>query len=117
MSTETAYLDIGYTNVTNDLNSCLSFDEDGNQNILNTLNNYEKLLNRTINVLTILKDSISKSESENIHLFSDGDELGINGNKEIIDRFIGFGIASISDEWTEEESNNDNEYSELSETS
>ena len=109
----TAFLDIGYTNITDDLKSCVCYDENGEQYITGTINNYIELLNKAVGILTILKDSISPEESKNIHLFSENDELGISGNQELIDRFVGFGIANVPEEWTEdEESCNGTEYEE-----
>jgi hypothetical protein len=102
-SNEAAFLDIGHTSVSEDLKSCIKHDENGNQNVIETINNYIELLSRAINVLTILKDSVSVAESKNINLFSDGDDLGINGSQELIDRFVGFGIASYPEEWNDNE--------------
>lgn len=106
-----AFLDIGYTNVSEDLKTCVGNESYGKQNILNTIDNYIELLNKAINVLTILKDSISMEESKNINLFSEGDDLGIIGSQELVDRFVGFGIANYPEEWSGDDESSD-EYSE-----
>jgi hypothetical protein len=113
----TAFLDIGCTNITDDLKSCVCYDANGEQDIIGTINNYVELLNKAIGILTILKDSISSAESKNIHLFSENDDLGISGDQELIDRFVGFGIANIPEEWTgDEESYDSVEYEESEES-
>lgn len=102
-----AFLDVGYTNVNDDLKSCIVYDDYGNQNIFKTIDKYTELLAKAITVLAILKDGLSKDESTKISLFSEGDDLGIHGSQDLIDRFVGFGIANSSDDWSNKFDNSD----------
>ncbi len=89
-----AQLDISYSNVDDDLSSCMVSNEDGNQNFKKTLKKYIAMLNKAINVLTLVKDSVDDDELEGVELKSNCDKLIIRGSQEIVDRFIGFGIAN-----------------------
>lgn len=118
----TAFLDIDHSIVENDLNSCVVYDRNGKKNIRKTLTSYIELLNKSVEILTILKDSISDDENDNIDIFIQDDGLAISGDPEIIDRFVGFGIAhtvssdsesndtySDCDDSTDYDSNDDSE--------
>jgi hypothetical protein len=89
-----AVLDIGYVNIEEDFNASVAFYKNGTQNIKKTLDNYIKLLNQAVNTLTLVKDSIDDDESTQIELVADFESLSLKGDQEIVDRFVGFGIAN-----------------------
>ncbi len=93
-----ATLNVGYVNIEEDFNSCVVKHKNGKQDIKNTLDNYIKLLNQTINTLTLVNDSIDDDECDQIELVADFESLSLKGNQEIIDRFVGFGIANVKDD-------------------
>jgi hypothetical protein len=93
-----AVLDVGYVNVEEDFTSCIVKQENGKQDIKKTIAKYIKLLTHSVNVLTLVKDSIDDDELDDIELVADFDSLSLKGNLEIIDRFVGFGIANQKDD-------------------
>ena len=86
-------LDLGYSNVDMDLDASLKVDSNNKQNVLETVNNYIKMLTRATNVLTIVRDAISDDEKYSVELVAEIDNLIAMGDPQIIDRFVGFGIA------------------------
>ena len=87
-------LDIGYSDVDSDLESCMVTSSSGKCNVIDTVDNYIELLNKALNVLTIFRDAIYNVEKYIITLSTEADNLIVSGNQEILDRFIAFGIAN-----------------------
>ena len=114
----TAVLDIGYSYIEEDLDNSLYFNKYGQQDIKKTIDKYIELLTRTINTLTIVKDTIEDDEKYDVELMAGGDNktLEIIGKSDIVDRYIGFGIAHYTDEnrddlsYSNEESSSDDNY-------
>lgn len=98
-----ATLDIGHSCFEDDLNSCMVYKDDGEQNFKDTLNNYIELLKKSINVLELIRDTTNDSEFDSLELTLglNNDCLEINGESEIIERYVGFGIASYEDNYLE----------------
>ena len=89
-------LDIGYSNIEDDLNIALVYKDNGDQDFSKTLNNYIELLKGAVASLELIKDTTNEKESENLELITNKNStaLCIKGNNEIIERYIGFGIAN-----------------------
>lgn len=110
MSEGTATLDIGHSNIDDDLENAIVNNKYGKQNFLKTLNNYVESLQKSLSVLSLLKDSIDSDEVDDIEFVSLGNALGIRGDQQLIDRFVGFGIANYYD--SEDEDDSEDEYNE-----
>ena len=103
MSEKIATLDIGHTNIEDDLTEVI-VRKNGRQDFMKTLENYIETLQKSISVLTLLKESIYEDEVNDIELVSGGNCLCIRGDQQLIDRFIGFGIANYYEEnWSGDE--------------
>jgi len=79
---------------------------------MKTLNNYIEALQKSVSLLTLLKESIDDDEVNDIELVSCGDQLSIQGDPQLIERFVGFGIANYDgsdDEDDDEEDQDENE--------
>lgn len=89
-------LDIGYTNLEDDLNVALVYKDNGDQDFSKTLDNYIGLLKGAIASLELVRDTTSKEECDDLELITNKNStaLCIKGNSEIIERYIGFGIAN-----------------------
>lgn len=107
-----AVLDISYSNVDDDLATCNSVNDDGNQDLKKTLKKYIAMLNKAINVLTLVQESVDDDEVTSVELASNCDKLILRGNQEIVDRFIGFGIANYESDNDDYGSLDDNSSSE-----
>jgi len=107
MAEETAVLDIGHNNISDDLEMALVKNNHGKQNFFKTLDNYMEALQKSISVLSLLKDSVYADEANDIELVVYGTSLAIKGDPQLIERFVGFGIANYEDY-----ENDDNEESE-----
>jgi len=105
-----ATLLFGISSIETDLATCLEVKNNGNQNILKTIDNYLELLDKAKDTLSLLRDSLSDDELEKIKLVSsmDGECLEIEGDEQIIDRFVAFGIAERNDEESDLESADSN---------
>ena len=113
MSEETAVLDLGHSNMEDDLTMAIVKNKHGKQDFLKTLNNYMEALQKSISVLELLRDSIESDEVNDIELVSFGNTLSIQGDPELIERFVGFGIANYDNE----ENNNEDDSEEYNEDS
>lgn len=113
-----ATLLFGISSVDTDLASCLEI-EHGKQNILKTINNYLELLDKAKDTLSLLRDSLTDDELNKIKLVSsiDGECLEIEGDEQIIDRFVAFGIAEKNDEESVTDITNDSDDTDDSEES
>lgn len=89
-------LDVGYTNLEDDLNVALVYKDNGDQDFSKTLDNYIALLKSAVASLELVRDTTSKEESEDLELITNKNStaLCIKGNSEIVERYIGFGIAN-----------------------
>ena len=107
-----ATLIFGISSIETDLASCTEFYSNGKQNILKTIDNYLELLEKAKDTLILLRDSLSDDETDKIKLTSslDGECLEIEGDEQIIDRFVAFGIAERNDEsiYSEQKTDTDN---------
>ena len=72
--------------------------EHGKQDFLKTLNNYMEALQKSISVLELLRDSIEPDEENDIELVSSGNTVSIRGDPQLIERFVGFGIANYEED-------------------
>jgi hypothetical protein len=89
-------LDLGYTSLEDDLNTSLVFKDDGNQDFIETLNSYIQLLKKAVTTLELVRDTTGVDEADNLELITNKDSTGIciRGDTEVIDRYVGFGIAT-----------------------
>lgn len=111
MLEETAVLDLGHGNMEDDLTMAIIKNKYGKQDFLKTLNNYMESLQKSISVLELLRDSIESDEVNDIELISFGNTLSIRGDPELIERFVGFGIANYDNEENDSEEYNEDENS------
>lgn len=104
-------LDIGYTNLEDDLNTALAFRDNGDQDFLETVNNYIQILKRAVASFELIKDTISSEEANKLELVTNTNStlLCVKGDSEIIERFVGFGIASEGDSENDEDDNSDSD--------
>ena len=113
-------LDIGYSSIEEDLNNSLVFRENGTQNIPATIKNYVEILKKAISVLELIKDTTEESACRQIEFVTgkNGDTLEVKGNPEILERYVGFGIASYeNDDMNDANSDSSSEYNEYLEGS
>jgi hypothetical protein len=103
---------LDYSNINDDFKKSL-VNIRGKQDIMNTLQNHIDILMKSVQTLELIKDSLYDDEPDSVELgISIMDNLEIKGDPEIIERFIGFGIAeynsdSDSDEEIETETETD----------
>lgn len=97
-------LDIGYLNVFDSFHNSVVYKNNGDQNFNKTLENYIELLKKATLVLETVRDTTQLSESESLTMFVPDEHSGlyIKGHNEIVERYVGFGIAHC------DESNSDN---------
>ena len=95
----------------------------GDQDTLATLQNYIDLLKKSAHTLELIKDSLSDDEFDKVEfgVSSIDDKLEISGDAEIVERFVGFGIAEYDsdDDFmdSDDESESSDSSSESSESS
>jgi hypothetical protein len=111
MSEEIAVLDLGHTNIEDDLTMAIVKNKHGKQDFMKTLDNYIDALQKSVSLLTLLKESVDDDEVNDIELVSNGNTLSIQGDPQLIERFVAFGIAnydgSENDDSENEESENE----------
>lgn len=105
-----AVINLGtHTSVSDDFASSLVIDDHGNQNFLQTLENHIAILKEAINTLELIKDATDKSEAHEVELISTHNVLRVIGNSEIIDRYVGCGVAAYDGEGSDGDSDSDSD--------
>lgn len=110
---------LDYSSIENDFKKSKVI-KSGKQDIIQTLQNYIDLLKKSANTLELLKDSLEDDDAGNIELgISVLDNLEIKGDPEIIERFVGFGIADYDsdNDFMTESSESDETYDSSDNTS
>ncbi len=86
-----------YTSIDDDFFNSVVVDKSGNQLFLKTLDNYINLLKDAVSSLELIRDSTDDDEASEVELLAARNVLRVTGNPEIIERYVGCGMATYDD--------------------